>query len=206
MPCNDCFKDGVESCAYSICPSFKLDDFTQFFWYTSLYSPFNSTILKTNEPPLDGQLPSLRANHLEAVRELAKVNQKIQSIQSLLSDAISHRARLQKVVDDYSSVISPVRRLPFEIVRIVLENTIQTIDHGSTALVKNTPDCYVEIYRGPWVSSKVCQLWREVAMQSSELWCDIQMHFAPNMNCENRSSGFCALLDEGIRRSATRGL
>jgi hypothetical protein len=48
--------------------------------------------------------------------ELDEVDQKIKAIQSILSDAIAHRARLQKVIDDCRSALSPFHRGPFEIV------------------------------------------------------------------------------------------
>jgi hypothetical protein len=202
MPYDDCSTNGDGSRACSDCLSINLDDFKQLSWYKSLYSQPNSTILKTNEPPVDGQLPSLRANQLDAITELEKVDQKIQVIQSILSDAITHRARLQKVVDDFRSVLSPIRRVPSEIVHKILEN-IGTKDGAS---MRRKPDLNVTLHNGPWRFSTVCQSWRAVAVQSPEFWCDIRIDFTINNNREYRSSGLCDLLDEGIRRSASRGL
>jgi hypothetical protein len=201
--CNGCSTDGDGSCACSVHPSFELHDFAQSSWDTCLYSDPTSAILKTNDPPLDEQLPSLRANQVEAMTELEKVNQKIQSLQSLLSDAISHRAHLRKVIDDYRTALSPIRRIPFEIVHRILQNTART-DRCRAGPVKPTLD--MDICNGPWRLSKVCRLWRAVAIQSPEFWCDIQISFTFNNNYQYRSSGLCALLDEGIRRSASRGL
>jgi hypothetical protein len=202
MPCNDCSANGDGSCACPVCLSIKLDDFTQLSWYRSLYSQPDSAILKTNKPPVDGQLPSLQANQLEAMTELEKVDQKIETIQYILSDAIAHRARLQKVVDDFHSALSPIRRVPFEIVRKILEN-IGTKDSAS---MQCKPDLNMTLYNGPWRFSTVCQLWRAVAIKSPEFWCDIHIDFRFNNRYKYRSSGLCALLDEGIRRSASRGL
>jgi hypothetical protein len=205
MHCDDCSPHGPSDGGggnYPICPSFKLEDFTQFSWYTSLYIKPNSAILETNDPPPEGQLPSLRANQLKAITELEKVDQKIQSIQSFLSDAISHRARLQKLVDDYHSALSPIRRLPFEIVHKVLEN----VDTNEGANLRRKPDLHVTFYNGPWIFSEVCRLWRAVAIQSPEVWCDLRIEFALTKDRAYPSSGLCALLDEGVRRSASRGL
>jgi hypothetical protein len=202
-----CSADGDGSCTRSVdCPSFGLDDFTQSSWYTSLYSSPNAAIIETNDPPLDEQLPSLRANQLEAITELEKVNQKIQSLQSLLSDAISYHTRLRKVVSDYRAALSPIRRIPFEIIHRILENTDLTLNSCHARPVTPTLDLELYIYNGPWRFSKVCQLWRAVAIQSPEFWCDISIDFTMNKNREYRSSGLCALLYEGIRRSASRGL
>jgi hypothetical protein len=204
MHCPDCStnSDSDDSCTRSVQPSFELDDFTQAAWYTSLY---NSAILKNNDPPLDEQLPCLRANRREAIAQLKKVNQKIQSFQSPPANSISHRTGLQKVVDDYYAALSPIRRIPFEIIHRILENIART-DRGSARPVKHALDLNVNIYNGPWRFSKVCQLWQAVAIQSPKFWCDIQIDFNLIKNCKYPSSRLCALLDEGIRRSASRGL
>jgi hypothetical protein len=206
MQRNDPFVNGIgdSGCTCSVCQSFRLDDFTQLSWYTDLYNNPTSALFETNEPPQDEQLPSLRANYLGAITEFQKVNRSIQSIQSLLSDAISRRAHLQKVVEDYRSVLSPIRRVPFEIVRRILEN-MERIGYGS-AVKRSSPDLHVEITNGPWAFSKVCQLWRAVAIQSPEFWCDIQICFAFSKDLEYSSSGMYALLNEGVRRCALRGL
>jgi hypothetical protein len=202
MPCDDCSANGDGSRVYSVYLSIKLDDFTQLSWYKGLYSWPNSTILKTNEPPVDVQLPSLRANQLEAIAELEKVDQKIESIRSTLSDAITHRAGLQKVVNNFHLALSPIRRLPSEIVHKILEN----IDTEDSASMRRKPDLNVTLYNGPWRFSAVCQLWRAVVIKSPEFWCDIHIYFRCNTRREYRSSGLCALLDEGIHRSASREL
>jgi hypothetical protein len=201
-----CSTNGDVGCTCSVdCPSFGLDDFTQSSWYTSLYGSTNAAIIETNDPPLDEQLPSLLANQLDAITELEKVNQKIQSLQSLLSDAFSYHNCLRKVVSDYRAALSPIRRIPFDIIHRILKNTERTDCYrarpGTPAL-----DLEMDIYNGPWRFSKVCRLWRAVAIQSPEFWCDIRIDFKTNENHEYRSSGLCALLYEGIRRSALRGL
>jgi hypothetical protein len=199
MPCNSTDGDGSRAC--SVHRTFQLDDFTQFPWYTSLYSKPNSALLEKNSPPSDGQLPFLRLNLVEAMAELYKVDQKLRSNQSLPSDAISHRDRLQKVVDDYRSVLSPVRRVPYEIVHRILE--INGPRGWGRATVKPRSN-HVMLYNGPWRLSKVCQQWRAVALQSTEFWCDIHICFAPT--ADRASLGLRALLDEGVQRSAERKL
>jgi hypothetical protein len=191
-------------CTCSVCRSFRLEDFTQLSWYTALYNKPNSAILETNEPPRDEQLPSLRANYLEAITEFQKVDRTIRSIRLFRSDTISRHAHLQKVVEDYRLVLSPIRRVPFEIVRTILEN-IERIDYGC-AMKSSSPDLHVEITNGPWRFSKVCRLWRAVAIQSPEFWCDIRIRFALSDDFKYSSSGLHALLNEGVRRCALRGL
>jgi hypothetical protein len=188
----------IKGCACSVCAN--LEDFTEFSWYKNLYNSFNIAILQTNEPPHDGQIPSLRANQLEALAELANVDKRIQSIQSLLDEAKEHRIRLQKVIDDYHSALSPVRRLPFEIMHKILENT------GSFDSVRAVRSPFLAISNGPWKFNKVSRLWRAVALQSPEFWCNIRIYCTPAKNGQYLSSGLCALINEGVRLSASRGL
>jgi hypothetical protein len=194
MPC-----DG--SCASPVHSSLDLADFTQSSWYTSLYSNPTSALLDNNDPPADNQLPSLRVHQLEAIAELQTADQKVRSLQSLLSDAIAHRDRLQKVVDDYRSVLSPIRRVPFEIVHGILEiNGVE--GWGRATDVWFRPK--VRLYNGPWRLSRVCQDWRAVAIQSTEFWCSVRIYTTSRAECA--SLGLCKLLDEGVERSAKRGL
>jgi hypothetical protein len=189
----------LKGCACSVCASSR--DFTEFSWYKNLYSPSNIAILQTNVPPPDGQIPSLRANQLEALAELANVDKRIQSIQSLLNEAKEHRTRLQKVIDDYRSALSPVRRLPFEILHKILENT------GPFDSVRAARSPFLDFSNGPWRFNKVARLWRAVALQSPEVWCNIRIYCTPTKNGQYYlSSALCALIDEGVRLSASRGL
>jgi hypothetical protein len=187
----------------SVWTSFGLDDFTQLSWYTCLYTPLNTTILETNQPPLDEQLPSLRANHLEALRELEKVDHRIQSIRPLPSEVIAYRNHLQIVVDDYRSVLSTLRRVPAEIIHRILD-IIGMAGWGRAMTVEPPDDLSVMLHNGPWRFSKVCQFWRDVAIRSPEFWTNIQIYFQAD---EDRASrGLCALLEQGIVRSGSWGL
>jgi hypothetical protein len=203
MPCDDGTVNNPDgSCTCPVHPSPEPDDFTQSSWYRGLYSDPNSALLGNNDPPLDKQLPSLRVHQLEAIAELQAVNQRIQSLQSLLSAANSRRDSLQKVVDGYRTVLSPIRRAPFEIIHRIAE--INGLEGWGRATEVAPGRKHVRLCNGPWTFSKVCQYWRAVAIQSTEFWSNIRICFSPR--ADRASLGLSKLLDEGVRRSAERQL
>ena len=207
------------------CSPFR--DLTQLSWYQDLYNPTTVTyfLLHSNATPLLEQTRSLRLDQSNAIKELAIVDQKISIIQTMLDQ---HRSKLQQAVYDYQIVLSPIRNLPFEILRSIFLRIQRSVSNSQPAPVSGESkksaergdgagsgfhwqfrDTWVTIHNGPWYLGQVCSFWRAVALKTPQLWADIRI-LAPQALDVGGPLGhhpiIYSVLEEGIRRSASAGL
>ncbi|KAL0956924.1 hypothetical protein HGRIS_003028 [Hohenbuehelia grisea] len=100
-----------------------------------------------------------------------------------------------EVLDVMQSIVSPIRRLPFELLaRIIL---FASEAHSST------PNWTINSKKGPWALGQVCTSWRAVVLTTSALWKNINLE-PPRSTLGNGHSIF--LLTEALRRSGTCAL
>jgi hypothetical protein len=188
------------ACSCTICDSHY--DFTRQKWYTNLYDSSNEALLRSNVPATPLHIQSLHHNLKSALVELSKLDERILRIKSLLNHAEEHRSHLEKVVDDYRALVSPIRHLPYEVIREIFHHLVNcdpVVAHPATKLIN-----------GPWSLSHVCSLWRAVCLATPSLWSRIFFEyrridskgplqwFAP--------TGMSEIVDEGIRRAGRNTL
>jgi hypothetical protein len=201
-----------EGTTCDICSSLR--DFTHLSWYQELYNPTTVTysLLHSNATPLPEQTRSLRLGQSSAIQELTILDQKINIIQTLLDQ---RRSKLQQVVDDYQKVLSPVRNLPFEILRSIFllmqssasESAPMRGDGVGSGFQFRDP--WMTIHNGPWYLGQVCQLWRAVALKTPQLWANIRILVPQALDVDGPLGHhpiIYSVLEEGIRRSASVGL
>jgi hypothetical protein len=188
------------TCSCTICDLHY--DFTRQKWYTSLYDPSNEALLQSNIPSTPLHIQSLQINLKSAVSELSKLDERILRIKSLLNNAEEHRSRLEKVVDDYRALVSPIRHLPYEVIREILDHSVgfdPVVAHPATKLIN-----------GPWSLSHVCGLWRAVCLDTPSWWSRISVEYR-RVNYSGSlqwltPTGMSKIIDEGIRRAGRNSL
>ncbi|KAJ6562556.1 hypothetical protein B0H19DRAFT_1375604 [Mycena capillaripes] len=126
-------------------------------------SPFNN-ILYTNTVPSDAECDNIR-NFLEAPqKELADVTEEIDRLQSLIDEAARKRERLQHFIDAHLALVSPVRRLPDDVVRDVF---VATLPSGRNPTIISD--------EGPLLLCRICKSWRTVALTTPRLWASLHI-------------------------------
>jgi hypothetical protein len=104
------------------------------------------------------------------------------------------------VDDDYSCLLSPVRRILYDIVQeIFLAGTVDPKSQEiATRFSSWTPR------NRPWSQSQVCGLWRAAALGTLILWANISVAYDENLklsgdhSCQDQVRN---LADEGVRRA-----
>ncbi|KAK0234216.1 hypothetical protein IW262DRAFT_139803 [Armillaria fumosa] len=97
------------SCGISISRTPVLDD-------PSYYGSFDN-YLNTNEPLPEAEATRLRHTILTDMSdEMARLNSEMERVKSLMEEIEKDRELLQARIERYTALISPVRRLPPEIV------------------------------------------------------------------------------------------
>jgi hypothetical protein len=109
--------------------------------------------------------------------EAARIRDSISADQPYLDALIAKIAKLSEehaelveVTRLRSSVISPVRRLPAELI-------LEIISHAMDIDPSNSAVSGTDTNGGPWMYAKVCRLWRAVANGCPKLWSRLNIKF-----------------------------
>ncbi|KAJ6595060.1 hypothetical protein DFH09DRAFT_1136110 [Mycena vulgaris] len=139
----------------------------------SLSSPAELTpLLISNQAPLDSEVLALRELVAGRQDRLNALNAQIDSLQETLAQLIQQRDEAAESIRDYKTVMSPLRRVPPE---LLCEIFLLTSPH--TRLIGGKPT-----KQPPWYIGHVCRLWRHAALSYPLLWTNIEIHFRPNFS------------------------
>ncbi|KAJ7073054.1 hypothetical protein C8F01DRAFT_1362266 [Mycena amicta] len=126
-----------------------------------LASPFID-ILHTNVVPSEAQCDEIRAYLQKPLRtKEAKADEEVSRLEKLLATAIQTREALRELVNAHVALISPMRRVPDDILRVVF------------LAVNDLEPPTLHPKFAPMILSHICQRWRQVALSTPRLWAAI---------------------------------
>ncbi|KAK0230400.1 hypothetical protein IW262DRAFT_400043 [Armillaria fumosa] len=118
--------------------------------------PFLPTLLRNNEPPTGSMIGSLRSSALRVSATIDEIQAEILRTNDFLKTLQDKRRHLQLIEEDYKAVLSPVRRVPSEV--------LAEIFYACSRNAKSKWGYNVfDVKAGPWVLSRVCRSWRKVS-------------------------------------------
>ncbi|KAJ7603837.1 hypothetical protein FB45DRAFT_1070954 [Roridomyces roridus] len=111
------------------------------------------------------------------------------SVKNFIALSVDRAAELQRAIEAHKAIISPIRRLPNELLAEIFFQASQAsfdrmADIGPT--------------KAPWLFTHVCQLWAEVALGSRALWSRIFMHLD---RVDEAAGGFASIAKLFFERS-----
>ncbi|KAJ6573100.1 hypothetical protein DFH09DRAFT_1152310, partial [Mycena vulgaris] len=121
-------------------------------------------MLHTNAVPSDLECDSIRYFLEGPQKELADLTQEIARLESLLDQASSKRDRLKLFIDAHLALVSPVRRLPDDIVQTIFEATLTSTRHPA-----------ISSDESPLLLCQICRSWRAIALATPRLWARIHV-------------------------------
>ncbi|KAF7362689.1 hypothetical protein MVEN_00618200 [Mycena venus] len=128
-----------------------------------MYSPYED-ILGTNVVPTDAECDNIRALLQAPRKELADVTQEITRLQSLIDEATRKRDELEQYIDAHLALVSPVRRLPEDIVRAIFMETLPA-----------SRNCTLSSDEMPLLLCRICKSWRALALTTPRIWASIHI-------------------------------
>ncbi|KAF9481469.1 hypothetical protein BDN70DRAFT_528655 [Pholiota conissans] len=159
--------------------------------------PIWSTLpINVSTPPDVLALPSskfddkLNTNYIPSMTEITEIKEYVSSVNDKVSDydvriaelqaalqAITEqRTRLHETVSAHEALVSPLRRLPPEILQIIfvwcLSQNRNAVMHASEA---------------PVLLGRICSEWRRISLATPELWASLHI-VPPNVNFSNPAS------------------
>ena len=109
-------------------------------------------------------------------QELSELNARITEMRDALIKVIRTRDHLQTAVNQHQALISPLRRLPPELLQLIfvwcLPSHRNAVMHSSEA---------------PVLLGRVCSEWRRISLATPQLWSSLHI-VPPNVNLTNLTS------------------
>ncbi|KAJ7723784.1 hypothetical protein B0H16DRAFT_1786735 [Mycena metata] len=117
-------------------------------------NPFKS-ILRTNTIPSDSECQRIREFLVTSKQDAAK----LEHLQSLLEELTAERDRLDAFIDVHLALITPVRKLPDDVVVEIFKATMPT--NRNVAMSES---------EAPLLLASMCRSWRRLALSTPRLW------------------------------------
>ncbi|KAJ7062329.1 hypothetical protein C8F01DRAFT_1137178 [Mycena amicta] len=134
-----------------------------------MMSAFSSK-LGTNYCPTDDEIHEINNLLLEPSHEIQHLDRKIAEIQKSLDDVVRQRTRLTEYVDAHKALLSPIRRVPLDILSEIFISCLPT-----------ERNCVMSAGEAPILLGHICSYWREIALSTPLLWASL--HFVdPSSN------------------------
>ncbi|KAJ6456434.1 hypothetical protein C8R45DRAFT_1222121 [Mycena sanguinolenta] len=121
-------------------------------------SPFASH-LGTNYCPKDNELLKIQALLVEPTRRLHRLDDEIAELQKAIDKLAEERHTLCTYVDAHEALISPVRRLPLDIIQEIF-----------IACIPTHRNCVMSASEAPVLLGRICSLWRAISLATPRLW------------------------------------
>ncbi|KAJ7656537.1 hypothetical protein DFH06DRAFT_991785, partial [Mycena polygramma] len=120
-------------------------------------SRISREILDTNDPPAEFHLASIREFVSRGSARRTLLDTRIAPLKSELEKLQQERDALDVEIRKHEGALSPLRRLPTEILCLVF---IFAMPYNDLLSVKD----------GPWVLSAVCSRWRTILLSQPSFW------------------------------------
>ncbi|KAJ6573521.1 hypothetical protein DFH09DRAFT_1152034 [Mycena vulgaris] len=135
-------------------------------------SPFTSK-LGTNYCPSDEEAIAIQTLLVEPTLRLQRLDDDIADLREALEKLADERERLCAYVDAHKALISPVRRLPLDIIHEIF-----------IACIPTHRNCVMSAVEAPVLLGRICSSWRTISLSTPRLWSKLHVveptppHFA----------------------------
>ncbi|KAJ7595687.1 hypothetical protein C8J56DRAFT_386774 [Mycena floridula] len=155
--------DDARHIQLSICsecgsPTARPDDFDSL-----RYPEFVTDLLKSNNPPSPEQETSIRKAIQDAERHMKSLGQQIDKLQKALRQLGDQRQALDHFAGEHRRIMSPVRKIPSELVSEI----------AMFFVARETSGVPLDVRNGPWVFGQVSSQWRRVVLSLPSIWSNI---------------------------------
>ncbi|KAJ7730696.1 hypothetical protein DFH07DRAFT_162242 [Mycena maculata] len=135
----------------------------------TMESPFKD-ILHTNAVPSDADCQTIRDFLVGPREEMAALTDEIAALRALLDERTSKRAVLDEFVAAHLALVSPVRRLPADIIRDIF---VASLPSGQNSTIAEQD--------APLLLCHICRAWRSLALSTPRLWASLHIVAPPNV-------------------------
>jgi len=146
---------------------------------TRMEEPPFARLLQTNDVPSQDVVREVTDFRARARQDLADVDAELQRLGNLRDQAQRQRTQIVEDVDTYSIILSPIRRIPDDILHEIFSHCLPTNRNP----VMSTSEA-------PLIHTQICRSWRSVALSCPRIWARVHIPIC----CDSNLSS--AALDE----------
>ena len=124
----------------------------------TMLTPF-AHYLQCNQAPSEDEtrkLKTLRSNPLE---EISIIDVEIEQVEGILNSLKRKRAHIQDSIDNFNTILAPVRRLPMDVLGVIFSHCLAT--HRNPVMSAS---------EAPILLTHICRDWRSIALSIPRLW------------------------------------
>ena len=151
--------------------------------------PHLDTLLRNNDIPSDAAIDEVTKLLQPLLKDCEDIDTEIQRLDALLKEQKVRRWEMQNTVDQYNIILSPVRRLPPDILHEIFRHCLPS--HRNPVMISS---------EAPLLLTRICSSWRSIAFASPKIWSKLHI---PLPGDPGVSTGYEVIRDEGVlnRRS-----
>ncbi|KAJ6545398.1 hypothetical protein B0H19DRAFT_999131 [Mycena capillaripes] len=130
-------------------------------------SPDLTHLLKSNNPPRESEVPSIRAIISDGQDHLAPLNAQISTLEAqirdlnaILAEFVRRRDEAVEHIRQHRAILSPIRHMPTEVIQEIFTSLPSDPSDGEAAGNKGPP----------WYLGHISRSWRNAALSFTPLW------------------------------------
>ncbi|KAF8216899.1 hypothetical protein K438DRAFT_1658426 [Mycena galopus ATCC 62051] len=151
-------------------------------------------LLKGNEPPEESEATVLWSIVSKTDTQLADLDDEIFKLREKLSQSEEQRASLFSYRTQNSAILSPLRRMPPELLREIFSSALP-------AAVDLSHQRRWDIGQAPWLLTHVSSRWRAVALSTPSLWSHIVVNYCAGHDVDFSLAYPPAMMEAQLERS-----
>jgi len=121
-------------------------------------------LLRNNDIPSESTIREVRESLKAPLIEIQEIEVEIQRLCELVETMKIKRKTIQKRIDDHNIILSPVRRLPLDVLHEIFFHCLPT--HRNPIMTSS---------ESPLLLTQICSSWRAIAFSSPRIWSKIHI-------------------------------
>ncbi|KIM36882.1 hypothetical protein M413DRAFT_77600, partial [Hebeloma cylindrosporum] len=126
--------------------------------------PEFAALLRNNDIPSESAIREVKEALKTPFNELREIEVEIQRLCDLVETLKIERQGVQRRIDDYNVILSPVRRLPVDVLHEIFFRCLPT--HRNPTM---------QLSEAPVLLTRICSSWRAIALSSPRIWSKIHI-------------------------------
>ncbi|KDR80437.1 hypothetical protein GALMADRAFT_277604 [Galerina marginata CBS 339.88] len=127
-----------------------------------------SKFLENNDSPPEGVLKEVRDLLSNPLQDLQSKDKELERLDKTLKHLQKERDIIQESINEYATILSPIRRIPSDILHEIFYHCLST--HRNPIM---------SITEAPLLLTRICGPWRTMALSSNRIWSKLHIPLLP---------------------------
>ena len=129
-----------------------------------------SHYLQSNRSPSEDETREIKALRANPLKEISTIDVEIEKIEGILNSLKRKRAHIQESIDDFNTILAPIRRLSMDVLGLIFDHCLAT--HRNPVMSAS---------EAPILLTQICHDWRSIALSIPRLWFRLYIPILPRV-------------------------